>query len=251
MSNNGYTVLVKMGFDKDTVPTVRGGPLADKTGSGYQFEQFHFYWGDNDTFSSKDMTKSQVYLFELHLVLRNLDYPDFASALEKDQGIAVLAFFFRIGFVPAKSYEDFTNLLAQIDQKGQAVNMTNPLPLGEYISKFLENYFTYAGTLTVPPCSVEVTWLYFPYNIEISEEQFNVFRQLTAHDDHLKNDFPLNQSSNEITLYKNREDRNGSHSVPLVNVANSAVKWVPHLKGVLISGPFLVPLLGTYVFSGF
>nr|XP_036671586.1 carbonic anhydrase-related protein-like isoform X2 [Drosophila suzukii] len=170
MSNNGHTILVKMSFNKETVPTVKGGPFAERTPLGYQFEQFHFYWGDNETFTNKDMVINQAYLFELHLVLRNSEYPNLTIAMEKDHGIAVMAFYFHIGLVPFRGYEDFTNLLAQIDRKGQSVNMKYPFPLGEYISKHMDNYFTYSDSLTIPPCSVEATWLYFPYTIDISED---------------------------------------------------------------------------------
>jgi len=96
MSNNGHTVLVKMSFNKETVPTVKGGPFAEKTPLGYQFEQFHFHWGENDTIGSEDLINNRAYPAELHVVLRNLEYPDFASALGQDHGIAVMAFFFQV-----------------------------------------------------------------------------------------------------------------------------------------------------------
>lgn len=68
----------------------------EKTLLGYQFEQFHFHWGENDTVGSEDLIDNHAYPAELHVVLRNLEYPDFASALDKDHGIAVLAFFFKV-----------------------------------------------------------------------------------------------------------------------------------------------------------
>jgi len=46
-------------------------------------------------------------------------------------------------------------------------------------------------------------------------------------------------------------NRNDSYSVPLVNVANAAEKWVPHLMGALTYICVLVPLLRTSDFSGF
>lgn len=96
MTNNGHTVLVKMSYNEDEIPSVRGGPLAEKTPLGYQFEQFHFHWGENDTIGSEDLINNRAYPAELHVVLRNLEYPDFASALDKDHGIAVMAFFFQV-----------------------------------------------------------------------------------------------------------------------------------------------------------
>lgn len=94
LTNNGHTVLVTMDFEPGKVPRIRGGPLERKT--DYQFEQFHFHWGENDTVGSEDLINNQAYPAELHVVMRSLDYKDFQSALDKDHGIAVLAFFFKV-----------------------------------------------------------------------------------------------------------------------------------------------------------
>lgn len=94
MTNNGHTVLVNMKFPKGMEPRMRGGPLASK--ADYQFEQFHFHWGENDTVGSEDLINNQAYPAEMHVVMRSLDYPDFQSALDKDHGIAVLAYFFKV-----------------------------------------------------------------------------------------------------------------------------------------------------------
>ncbi|XP_016997187.2 carbonic anhydrase 1-like [Drosophila takahashii] len=253
MSNNGHTVLVKMSFDEDKVPTVRGGPLAEKTPLGYQFEQFHFHWGENDTIGSEDLINNRAYPAELHVVLRNLEYPDFASALDKDHGIAVMAFFFQVGVNTTGGYEGFTNLLAEIDRKGKTVNMTNPLPLGEYISKHLESYFSYTGSLTTPPCSEEVTWIDFTVPIDITEKQLNAFRLLTANDDHLKNNFRPIQPLNDRTLYKNYIEvpLHNLGSIPFTDAENAAGKWRPQSMAVLLPVFVLVALLRTSFFSGF
>lgn len=94
LTNNGHTVLVKMDFEKGKVPLIQGGPLERST--PYQLEQFHFHWGENDTVGSEDLINNYAAPAELHVVLRNLEYPDFQSALGKDHGIAVMAFFFKV-----------------------------------------------------------------------------------------------------------------------------------------------------------
>lgn len=68
-------------------------------------------------------------------------------------------------------YKKFTDLLPQIDRKGKSVNMSNPLPLGEYVSNSLLSYFSYTGSLTTPPCSEEVTWIDFTSPIDITEKE--------------------------------------------------------------------------------
>ncbi|KAH8380269.1 hypothetical protein KR009_009753, partial [Drosophila setifemur] len=249
MSNNGHTVLVKMTYDEDEVPSVRGGPLAERSPLGYQFEQFHFHWGENDTIGSEDLFDNRAYPAELHVVLRNLEYPDFASALDKDHGIAVMAFFFQIAESSTVGYEKFTNMLAQIDRKGKSVNMTNPLPLREYITKFVDDYYSYTGSLTTPPCSEEVTWLDFAVPIDITEKQLNAFRMLTANDDHLKNNFRPIQPLNDRTLYKNFVESPvyNMGAIPFVNAANAGSTWK---LNILTSWLFPISGLVAFHFSG-
>lgn len=106
MTNNGHTVLVNMKFAKGMEPRMRGGPLARS--ADYQFEQFHFHWGENDTVGSEDLINNQAYPAEMHVVMRSLDYPDFQSALDQDHGIAVLAYFFKVSV--AGSSPEIVNL---------------------------------------------------------------------------------------------------------------------------------------------
>lgn len=48
LTNNGHTVMLT--FDHEEVkPTITGGPLNGL----YEFAQFHFHWGDNDTYGSE------------------------------------------------------------------------------------------------------------------------------------------------------------------------------------------------------
>ncbi|KAH8345692.1 hypothetical protein KR067_001369, partial [Drosophila pandora] len=225
VTNNGHTVLVKMSFNEGKAPRVKGGPLAERSSVGYQFEQFHFHWGENDTVGSEDMIDNHAYPAELHVVLRNLEYPSFAGALGKDHGIAVMAFFFQISSTATGGYSNFTNLLSKIERKGQSVKITKTFPLRQYFSKDLSNYYTYTGSLTTPPCSEEVIWMDFRTPIDITEKQvdyplfllnyvislkislqLNAFRLLTAHDDHLKNNFRPTQPLNDRPVYSNREE---------------------------------------------
>ncbi|KAH8398708.1 hypothetical protein KR222_000392, partial [Zaprionus bogoriensis] len=220
MSNNGHTVLVRMKFPKGKEPRMRGGPLASK--ADYQFEQFHFHWGENDTVGSEDLINNQAYPAEMHVVMRSLDYPDFESALDKDHGIAVLAFFFKVKQVGNAPYGEFTRRLSSISRKDQSTKLLNPLPLMSYVSKDPVNYFSYIGSLTTPPCAEEVVWIDYHEPIGISEDQLQQFRLLTANDDHLKNNFRPTQPLNDRVVYQQQPvpyDQSSSRwgSMPLVD----------------------------------
>ncbi|XP_001353354.2 carbonic anhydrase 2 [Drosophila pseudoobscura] len=254
ISNNGHTVLVRMTYEEGMEPRVRGGPLSELSPfTGYQFEQFHFHWGENDTVGSEDLIDNHAYPAELHVVLRNLEYPNFESALGKDHGLAVMAFFFQVKKEGTESYEDFTNQLAKIGRKGMSVNFTNPMPLRDYLSWDLLNYYTYVGSLTTPPCSEDVTWIDFMEPIDITEKQLDAFRQLTANDEHLNNNFRPIQPLNDRKVYKSVLEPMpllNQSAIPFVNVENAANRR-SYSPEVLLSGFGLVAALIASAFSGF
>ncbi|SPP76273.1 carbonic anhydrase 2 [Drosophila guanche] len=255
MMNNGHTVLVRMSFEDGKEPRVRGGPLAEQAPyTGYQFEQFHFHWGENDTVGSEDLIDNHAYPAELHVVLRNLEYPDFESALGKDHGLAVMAFFFQVRREGTESYEKFTEQLAKIGRKGMSVNITNPMPLHSYLSLDLLNYYTYVGSLTTPPCSEDVIWIDFMEPIDITEKQLNAFRQLTANDEHLNNNFRPIQPLNDRKVYRSVLEPMkifNQSAIPFVDAANTGERRWSYSPAVLLSSCGLAALLKASAFSGF
>ncbi|KAH8366100.1 hypothetical protein KR093_009023, partial [Drosophila rubida] len=243
MTNNGHTILVTMDYEKGREVRIRGGPLERK--SFYQFEQFHFHWGANDTVGSEDLVNDHAFPAELHVVFRSLDYKDFKSALGQDHGIAVLAFFFEVSNEYNSYYEEFVDKLSTVSRKGMSTDLENPLSLDKFVSMNLINYYSYNGSLTTPPCAEKVVWIDYEMPIYISENQvalnlihsqpttnvfplqLNKFRELTAHDDHLKNNYRPPQPINDRIIYQNAPPVPGyatrkSSAIPFVNVANVA-----------------------------
>lgn len=79
-------------IDSNDKPTITGGPLHGT----YEFSQLHFHWGENDTFGSEDLIDGQSYPMELHMVFYKKQYRTARSAMENADGLAVLAFFFKV-----------------------------------------------------------------------------------------------------------------------------------------------------------
>ncbi|KAH8406153.1 hypothetical protein KR215_005944 [Drosophila sulfurigaster] len=202
LTNNGHTVLVTMNFTEGKEPRLSGGPLV--IDAVYQFEQFHFHWGENDTLGSEDMINNQRYPAELHVVMRSLKYSDLTSALDQEQGVVVLAFFFKVVEKPLNPYYgEFVEILSLIRGKDSSKNLVEPLPLWKFLSTYSTTYYSYIGSLTTPPCSEEVLWIDYQDAIYISEYQLNLFRNLTASDEHLKNNFRPIQKLNDRLIYEN------------------------------------------------
>ncbi|KAH8307037.1 hypothetical protein KR044_003976 [Drosophila immigrans] len=201
LTNNGHTVLVTMNYTKGREPRLKGGPLLKK--SVYQFEQFHFHWGENNTLGSEGMINNQRFPAELHVVMRDLSYPNLTNALEQDQGVAVLAFFFKIDPKFNPYYGEFVETLPYIIGRGSARDLVQTLPLWKFLSTYSANYYSYIGSLTTPPCSERVIWIDYQDAIYISEYQLNRFRELTTNDEHLKNNFRPIQPLNDRVIYEN------------------------------------------------
>lgn len=73
-------------------PSVTGGPLHGI----YEFSQLHFHWGDNDTLGSEDLIDGVSFPMELHMVFYKKQYRNIRAAMEEQDGLAVLAFFYHV-----------------------------------------------------------------------------------------------------------------------------------------------------------
>lgn len=85
-----FPVMITM--ESKIKPTISGGPLH----GDYEFAQFHFHWGDNDTFGSEDLIDGRSFPMELHMVFYNKLYGNVHLANEHSDGLCVLAFFYDV-----------------------------------------------------------------------------------------------------------------------------------------------------------
>lgn len=107
---------------------------------------------------------------ELHVVYFKQEYKSMAQAMQQSDGLAVMAFFFKIGD-PNPAYEEISELLRTIVKPHTTAAFAEPLALQDYMLPKLHEYYVYNGSLTTPPCFEVVTWLDFYDPIEISHEQ--------------------------------------------------------------------------------
>lgn len=82
-------------IDADPRPSITGGPL----NGVYEFNQLHFHWGDNDTMGSEDLIDGQSFPMELHMVFYKKTYRNIRSAMDEQDGLAVLAFFYHVSYI--------------------------------------------------------------------------------------------------------------------------------------------------------
>lgn len=165
IQNNGHTIYV----------AVPNGGNINVAGETYNLEQFHFHAPSEHQIDGKAAD------IELHFVHKN-----------KDKKPAVVGVLFNQGETANPALEKIWSMLPK--EKGDLqkteveINPNELLPLDQ-------SYYTYSGSLTVPPCGEGVTWLVLKNPVSISAKQAETFKQIYA--DNARPVQPLNDRSVE------------------------------------------------------
>lgn len=168
IKNTGHTFQVD-GFQKNA-STVSGGPVQNE----YNFLQFHMHWGDSLERGSEHLLDGKPYSAEIHFVNWNhqsYSDPKLASSSSNNDGLLVLAVFVKVG----EHNEEFDKLISymhDIHLKDHHHEVTN-INMRKLMPENTDDYWTYPGSLTTPPCSECVTWVVFKNHLEISKDQLD------------------------------------------------------------------------------
>ncbi|XP_012215868.1 carbonic anhydrase 2 [Linepithema humile] len=177
MTNNGHTVMLKTNDSRAAI--LSGGPLGDNI---YVFEQLHFHWGENDHEGSEDLINNHSFSMEMHAVFYKEDYKSMEEALNHDDGLTVLAYFYEVGSQQNVAYEPIVAALPDVVAVGSKEKiLQQPLLLGKLLIPniaTMQDYFTYNGSLTTPPCLEIVTWIDFKDHQRLSHDQLAAFRDV-------------------------------------------------------------------------
>lgn len=157
-------------------PNISGGPLHHN----YQMVQFHSHWGTCSKMGSEHTVDGEHYAGELHLVHYNLDmYSRASEAACSDKGLSVIGIFLKEG-QPHEELQKITDSMKKVIYRGDKCSIDQDIDIGSLIPKN-SSYWTYEGSLTTPPCYESVTWIVFKEPIEVSQEQFEAFRELMSY----------------------------------------------------------------------
>uniref|UniRef100_A0A0A1XLX2 Carbonic anhydrase n=1 Tax=Zeugodacus cucurbitae TaxID=28588 RepID=A0A0A1XLX2_ZEUCU len=173
--NNGHTADITL---PETVrgprPTISGG-LLDGV---YEAQSLHFHWGaPGNPRGSEHTVNGYRYDVELHIVHKNMKYGNAEEAMQRPDGLAVLAIMINIVDFPNTYYPGLNRVFNSLPYVRVAdTNTTIPSQLS--LNHFLgdvdtRNFYAYQGSLTTPPCSEAVTWHVFPRPLLISRELVN------------------------------------------------------------------------------
>ncbi|NXM08680.1 CAH4 anhydrase, partial [Tyrannus savana] len=184
VENNGHTgKYLKVTLDAS--PKVGGGGLPRK----YKAVEFHLHWGvpslqqsspggQQYIPGSEHSIDGEKYAMELHLVHIREDVPNVAEAKKYKDGLAVLAFFIKVGS-PVSNSPSVTSSVFPVVCSGLSAQI-DPLPLSSLLppKEELGRYYRYEGSLTTPDCFEGVIWTIFETPIQLSLLQLSHFAAL-------------------------------------------------------------------------
>lgn len=130
-------------------------------GRNFQLKEFHFHVGnkEEEQHESEHVIEGHCYKMELHLV--------HTSQVGR---IAVLSVFFKIG----RENSAIQTILNNLDKKNVVIT-TIDIDIKELLPHETV-YYHYLGSLTTSGCIENVEWYVFETSIEISQEQYNIFK---------------------------------------------------------------------------
>ena len=159
--DNGYTIQVS--GTEDSFITV--------SGKKFIFRQFHFHSPSEHT------VNGNTYPMEMHLVHQE----------EGTSNLAVLGVFVEESGTTNEFLEKVFSNIPQTEKEEMETDVM--LNLSDYIPPTQE-FYTYIGSLTTPPCTVGVDWILFKEPIQASAEQIQNFSQI--HGNSARPVLPLN-----------------------------------------------------------
>ncbi|XP_022656087.1 carbonic anhydrase 1-like isoform X2 [Varroa destructor] len=157
---------------------LEGGPLSHR----YRLVQFHSHWGETCCDGSEHTVDGETFSGELHLVHYNIDlYDDPGKAASSESGLAVVGIFLKEGSSHPE-FEKLCEVLSCVKHKGcKCEDIASPFQISSFLPKDTDNYWTYEGSLTTPPCYESVSWVVLKQPIEISKDQLDAFRSLLTY----------------------------------------------------------------------
>ena len=156
--NNGHTIQVAL--------SDAGG--VNLSGVNYQFLQMHFHT------PGEEKLDGESFPFNAHLVHRTADGK-----------LAVIGVFFKVG----AANEALNDVFTQMPVKEGKATLNGRLDPVSVLPKSLA-YYSYAGSLTTPPCSEGVTFYILKTPMQMSQAQLDSFRKLYPMN--ARPTFPLN-----------------------------------------------------------
>jgi carbonic anhydrase len=88
-----FYILVQIGFSDEITISISGSATNNER---YIFDQLHFHWGSNDRVGSEHVIDGMHFPMEMHLVHYKESYGSFDEAVNKPDGLVVIAALYKV-----------------------------------------------------------------------------------------------------------------------------------------------------------
>ncbi|XP_047361001.1 carbonic anhydrase 3-like [Vespa velutina] len=178
ITNTGKTVNIEL-MDLSTNPYLRGGPLNEDE---FKLKNVQFRWGPSDSRGAEHSIDGIWYSMEAQALHWNTRYGSLEKCYDKSDGIAILSYLMQVvgckGMPDNPTVARVTDHLANIKKTGSSITVTPDCLWWILQACAAPGYFTYHGSLTVPPYNECVIWIIISHAIKISSRQMNAFRNI-------------------------------------------------------------------------
>ncbi|CRK91425.1 CLUMA_CG005097, isoform A [Clunio marinus] len=205
IKNDGHGAQIVFNYRHNDKCLLSGGSLKYK----YEVAKAHWHWGQFNYAGSEHSLNGHQYSAELHIVAFASKYGSLSNAVDKSDGLAVLAFFYELD----NRNEERSDFIIKKDlglivksNTNDYIRIQNSFSLKDLIKYQRFHYFSYQGSLTTPPCYESVTWIVANTPLKIKTEDLDELRNLKDNEGRciLKNCRPIQHShqSRQITDYR-------------------------------------------------
>jgi len=145
----------------------------------YHLERVDFHWGTEPMNGSEHTVGGVGYAGELHLIHRNLKYPNIDAASKQPNGVVAFAVFLN------ESHDDNINLIAltkvlpNVSYNGNESGLTH-FRIGQLVpgSEKNKDFWVYEGSETIEPYREVLKWIIWRSAVPISSAQLEKIRDL-------------------------------------------------------------------------
>lgn len=127
---------------KDPLPYIFGGKLTDE----YEVEGLHFHWGDKNNRGSEHVLNDIRYPMEMHIIHRNKKYKSIPEAIQYDDGICVLGFFYQLKEIESPELVNIVRNISNIEDYNESILLNSTFALTSLLGNIdMERFYTYKG----------------------------------------------------------------------------------------------------------